>query len=65
MEDYRRDYPTEAAQLENDLRGHLPDGWDQDLDGLFNAGDQPMATREASGRVMNAIVKRVHSFTGV
>ena len=64
MEDYRREYPVEAGQLESDLRGHLPDGWDQDLDGLFNPGDKPMATREASGRVMNAIADRVHSFTG-
>ena len=64
MEEYRRQYPVEAAQLEKDLRGHLPDGWDQDLDGLFKADDKPMATREASGRVMNAIADRVHSFTG-
>ena len=64
MEDYRRAYPAEASQLEEALAGHLPEGWDRDLDGLFNAGDQPMATREASGRVMNAIVDRVHSFTG-
>ena len=64
MDDYRREYPAEAAQLEEALEGHLPEGWDQDLDGLFSAGDNPMATREASGRVMNAIVDRVHSFTG-
>ena len=64
MEDYRREYQAEAAQLEEALEGRLPDGWDQDLDGLFNADDKPMATREASGRVMNAIVNRVHSFTG-
>ena len=64
MEVYRRQYPVEAAQLEKDLGGHLPDGWDQDLDGLFKADVKPMATREASGRVMNAIADRVHSFTG-
>ena len=64
MEDYRREYPVEAAMLEEALKGHLPDGWDQDLDGLFNDADKPMATREASGRVMNAIAERVHSFTG-
>ena len=64
MEDYRREYPVEAAQLQNDFGGHLPDGWDQDLDGLFSVGDKPMATREASGRVMNAIADRVHSLTG-
>ena len=64
MEDYRREYPVEAVQLEIDLSGRLPDGWDQDLNGLFNAGDKPMATREASGRVMNAIVDWFHAFTG-
>ena len=64
MEDYRREYPVEAAQLQNDFGGHLPDGWDQDLDGLFSVGGKPMATREASGRVMNAIADRVHSLTG-
>ena len=64
MEDYRREYPVEGAQLENDLRGSLPNGWDKDLDVLFKTGDKPMATREASGRVMNAIAERVHSFTG-
>ena len=64
MEAYRREFPVEAAQLEEDLGGDLPDGWDQDLDGLFDADDQPMATREASGRVMNAIVDRVRSFMG-
>tara|TARA_B100000315_G_scaffold258293_1_gene309905 strand:- start:2324 stop:4342 length:2019 start_codon:yes stop_codon:yes gene_type:complete len=64
MEAYRQAYPAEAAQLEEALQGDLPDGWDRDLDGLFNAGDKPVATREASGRVMNAIVKTVHSFIG-
>ena len=64
MDAYRREFPADAAQLESDLRGDLPEGWDQDLDGLFNAGDSPLATREASGRVMNAIVDRVHPFTG-
>ena len=64
MEDYRREYPVEATLLKEALKGHLPDGWDQDLDGLFKDADKPMATREASGRVMNAIAERVHSFTG-
>ena len=64
MEDYRRDYPAEAALLEEGLSGELPEDWDQGLDELFSAGDKPMATREASGRVMNAVVDRVHTFTG-
>ena len=34
------------------------------MEALFSAGDGPLATREASGRVVNAIVERVRSFTG-
>ncbi len=64
LEAYRRAHPHEAQQLEKDLRGDLPEGWDSDLAGLFKSEDKPMATREASGRVMNAIVSKVHSFTG-
>ena len=64
METYRQTYPDEAAQLEGALRGDLPDGWDSGLNQLFSSGDSPVATREASGRVMNALVERVHAFTG-
>ena len=64
MEAYRQAYPSEAAQLEEALRGDLPEGWDRGLEDLFKAGDKPIATREASGRVMNALVDRVHAFTG-
>ena len=64
MEAYRRSYPQEARQLDEDLRGELSRGWDQDLPDLFKAGDKPVATREASGRVMNKIAEKVHAFTG-
>jgi transketolase len=64
MEAYRGAYPQEAAQMEEALRGDLPEGWDQGLEGLFSAADGQVATREASGRVMNAMVARVHSLTG-
>ena len=64
LQAYRQAYPNEARQLEEDLSGDLPAGWDHDLPGLFKAGDKPIATREASGRVMNGIAKKVHSFVG-
>ena len=64
MEGYRRAFPAEAAKLESALAGNLPEGWDQDLAGLFEGIDRPMATREASGRVMNAIAGRVDSLVG-
>jgi transketolase len=64
MEAYRQAYPAEAAQLEGEMRGDLPEGWDRGLEALFPASQGPLSTREAGGQVMNAIVDRVHSFTG-
>jgi transketolase len=64
MDAYWRAYPKEAEQLEIDLRGELPKGWDSNLASLFSTAHKPIATREASGQVMNAIVQRVHSFVG-
>jgi len=64
MEAYREAYPREAQQLEDDLRGDLPEGWDRDLANLFQGQVKPLATRSASGQVMNAIGRKVHSFTG-
>ncbi len=64
LETYRTAYPEEADKLEEALNGTLPEAWDHDLADLFNPRDKPVATREASGRVMNAIVERVHSLMG-
>jgi transketolase len=46
------------------MRGDLPDGWDSGLEELFGADHKPIATREASGRVLNALIQRVHALTG-
>ncbi len=64
MADYRAAYPVEAAQLEADLAGELPDGWADGLDGLFGPDEKPMATRDAGNRAMNAIAERVRALTG-
>ncbi len=64
LEAYRHAYPNEARQLEEDLSGDLPQGWDSDLADLFQSEEGPIATREASGRVMNAISSRVHALVG-
>ena len=63
LEQYRKAYPEEARELEEALRGDLPEGWDHHIDSLFEAGGRPISTREASGQVMNAIVETVHAFT--
>ena len=64
LEAYRDAYPQEAHQLEEDLREDLPEGWGHALDNLFTVEDKAIATRAASGRVMNAIAPKVHSLMG-
>ncbi|MFC1979909.1 transketolase [Chloroflexota bacterium] len=64
LEAYHQAYPDDARQMEEDLRGDLPKDWDNDLDNLFQNAEKPVSTREASGRVMNAIAQKVHAFTG-
>ncbi|MEC7748579.1 MAG: transketolase, partial [Chloroflexota bacterium] len=61
--EYREAFPEDAQQLDDALRGTLPTGWDDGLNGLFDKPD-PIATRSASGVVMNAISKGVPAFIG-
>ncbi len=64
MRVYRHTYPELAAELEMQLRGELPSHWDDGLADLFPPGSKPIATRAASGQVLNHLVKRVHALTG-
>lgn len=51
---YAVEYPDLADQWKNCMSGSLPDGW-KDLIPSFDKPGEEMATRDASGRVMNAI----------
>lgn len=53
-----------ASDFESAMRGDLPEGWDAGLSELFGAEQKPVATREASGRVLNALIQRIHALTG-
>ncbi|HUW95261.1 MAG TPA: transketolase [Anaerolineae bacterium] len=64
MQVYRHTYPELAAELEMQLRGDMPPRWDEGLADLFPPGSKPIATRAASGQVLNYLVKRVHALTG-
>jgi len=64
MDAYRQAYPDDARRLAEGLSGDLPEGWDDGLADLFSGDEKPMATREASGRVMNAIAKKVLPLVG-
>ena len=51
---YAGEYPQEAAELRRRLAGKLPEGWESVLP-TFEAGTGSMATRKASGAVLNAL----------
>ena len=58
FERYRAVYPNLAEQGWHMLRRELPDGWDRDLP-AFPASPKGIATREASGKALNAIARNV------
>ena len=60
---YAREHQALAAELERSLHGALPEGWDVDVP-VFPADAKGMATREASGKVMNAIAPKLPALTG-
>ena len=51
---YSREYPELAAEFERRISGQLPVGWDKDLP-QFESDPKGMATRVASGKVINAL----------
>jgi transketolase len=53
LEKYTVEYPKDAKEFRRVLSRTLPDGWDDRLP-LFEPGEK-MATRAASGAVLNAI----------
>jgi transketolase len=61
--DYKAKFPDLAAEYEQAAKGGLPSGWDKDLP-VFKASDPKMATRVASGKVLNAIAAKVPGLLG-
>jgi transketolase len=55
---YWQAYPELAEQFKATMRGELPAGWDSDIP-LFTPDSKAIATRNASGKVLNAIAKKV------
>ena len=60
---YAEAYPKEAALWERVLSGDLPDFWEYQLP-EFSPADGPMATRAASGKVLNAIAPVLPTLIG-
>jgi len=60
---YARAFPELAAELDQVMRGELSAGWDADIP-VFPADAKGMATRAASGHVLNAIAPHVPALIG-
>jgi transketolase len=60
---YARSYPDLSQELGCRLREELPPGWDADIP-TFPADAKGIATRVASGKVMNAIAPRLPALIG-
>ncbi|MFA4884997.1 MAG: transketolase [Desulfotomaculaceae bacterium] len=56
-------YPELAGQYRQWISGKLPDGWDQDIP-AFPADQKGVASRAASGTVLNAIAARLPNLIG-
>ena len=54
---YREKHPELAGHLQRMEKGELPDGWDGDLPS-FLADAKGLASRDASGKVLNALAQR-------
>ncbi|HEV8134255.1 MAG TPA: transketolase [Pyrinomonadaceae bacterium] len=53
VEKYQQQFPEDGALLESMLSGELPENWEQHLPSFADA--KPIATRVASGEVINAL----------
>jgi transketolase len=60
---YAQRYPSLATELTGRLGGKLPEGWDAHVP-VFEADAKGIATREASGKVMNAIAPHLVALVG-
>ncbi|MEH3121533.1 MAG: transketolase [Sphingomonas phyllosphaerae] len=55
---YRSEHADLAAELDLLLKDELPEGWDSEIP-TFEADEKGVASRDAGGKVLNAIVKKV------
>jgi transketolase len=62
LEGYRKSFPELAGAWERYVRGELPTGWSEPLPAF--AEGQPMATRVASGKVLDAIAPQLLTLVG-
>jgi transketolase len=63
LSEYRKADPGLADDLDRALRGMLPEGWEDRIPS-FKPDQGPMATRAASGKVLNALAPHIPNLIG-
>jgi transketolase len=63
FEGYRKAFPDQAKELDQWIKGDLPQGWEKDIP-VFAADPKGSATRASSGHVLNALAKRIKNLVG-
>mgnify|MGYP001435477643 FL=1 len=63
FEQYKEKYPELGKELEIAMNNELPAGWDENLP-TYEAGKDVLATRKASGDMINAFAKTVPNLFG-
>ena len=63
FDDYRQKQPDQAREFERVMAGDLPENW-QDSVPTFPADARGLATRAASGKVLNALAKELPELIG-
>src|SRR6056297_2041920 len=61
--EYQQAQPEKAAELSAMFAGRLPEGWDKDIP-VFPADEKGDATRNSSGKVLNAIAQNLPFMIG-
>jgi transketolase len=60
---YQSAFPELGAELERRLKGEFPEGWDTELP-VFPADPKGVATRTASGKVLNVLSEKLPELVG-
>jgi transketolase len=63
LSQYAKEFPADAERFERQVRGELPAGWDSAMT-VFKPEDGPIATRAASGKVLNAFAEVATNMLG-
>ncbi len=61
--EYQQAHPDLAAAWQGWMSGQLPDGWSRDIP-IFETDPKGMATRVASGTVLNSVATRIPNLIG-